>query len=299
MTDIDDDARIQDAKLDSSITYLDYAGAGIPSKTQLRKVFEDLMEIDFANPHSGGKLGNATEKRVDASRKAALSFIGATEQDYDVIFTSGTTASLRLVSELLVKSDQSTLCYSQNSHTSVVGMRKNFANVMCLSSSGSVPCESSECNDSDVSVNHLLVLPGECNFSGARIAWEQWGAWLASASGDSLSHALQSHSILVNGSYPSTGRWLWLLDGAKLFTTSTVDMGAVPHAHRPHFLTLSPYKLFGYPTGVGVLYIRSDVSVLSHSSLHRSSSLLPVLCKQRYASTRSLPSLRSVISSLC
>lgn len=49
---------------------------------------------------------------------------------------------------------------------------------------------------------------------------------------------------------------LVLLDAAKACQTAPPDLTR----HRAHFLTLSFYKLFGYPTGLGALVVRKDAA---------------------------------------
>ena len=46
--------------------------------------------------------------------------------------------------------------------------------------------------------------------------------------------------------------WDVLLDAAAFVPTSRLDLGAV----KPEFVTLSWYKMFGYPTGIGCLLRR-------------------------------------------
>jgi hypothetical protein len=70
--------------------------------------------------------------------------------------------------------------------------------------------------------------------------------------------------------------FLWMLDASKLATNSVIDICSqgIPHPSpldrkpstdnevllsRPHFLCVSFYKIFGYPTGVGALLVRRDV----------------------------------------
>lgn len=57
-------------------------------------------------------------------------------------------------------------------------------------------------------------------------------------------------------------QWLWCLDAAKLAATSALDLSFSSHTElkgfRPHFVTVSFYKMFGYPTGLGALLIRRD-----------------------------------------
>lgn len=75
--------------------------------------------------------------------------------------------------------------------------------------------------------------------------------------------------------------FLWVLDASKLASGSVVDLSGagVPSTHgrgpgslseqelllsRPHFVCVSFYKIFGYPTGVGALLVRRDVAPLLH-----------------------------------
>jgi len=46
--------------------------------------------------------------------------------------------------------------------------------------------------------------------------------------------------------------WMVLLDAAAYVPTNSLDLSAI----QPDFVTLSFYKMFGYPTGVGALFMR-------------------------------------------
>jgi selenocysteine lyase/cysteine desulfurase len=48
--------------------------------------------------------------------------------------------------------------------------------------------------------------------------------------------------------------WHVLLDAAAYVPTHRLDLRQV----RPHFVTVSFYKMFGYPTGIGALLVRND-----------------------------------------
>ena len=48
-------------------------------------------------------------------------------------------------------------------------------------------------------------------------------------------------------------KWLVLLDAAAFVPTNSLDLSK----YKPDFVTMSFYKLFGYPTGVGALLIRN------------------------------------------
>ena len=54
-------------------------------------------------------------------------------------------------------------------------------------------------------------------------------------------------------SQPKGHEWLVLLDAAAFVPTNRLDLSA----HKPDFVCISFYKLFGYPTGTGALLIRN------------------------------------------
>jgi molybdenum cofactor sulfurtransferase len=86
----------------------------------------------------------------------------------------------------------------------------------------------------------LFALPAECNFSGARLDL-------------GIVAALQQSPPADVAGVPA-GRWAVLLDAAKAAATHPPDLSVV----RPHFVALSYYKIFGYPTGLGALLVRAD-----------------------------------------
>lgn len=50
-------------------------------------------------------------------------------------------------------------------------------------------------------------------------------------------------------------QWLVALDAAAFVPTNPLDLSQV----KPDFVTLSFYKMFGFPTGVGALLVRNAV----------------------------------------
>lgn len=79
----------------------------------------------------------------------------------------------------------------------------------------------------DASQPNLFAYPPQSNFSGVR------------------------HPLELVAEAHSKG-WDVLLDAAALVPTSHLDL----HVAQPDFVSLSFYKMFGYPTGVGALLIR-------------------------------------------
>jgi len=231
-------------------TYLDHAGAPLPAKSLLNAIFEDVLNTPYANPHStGGKVSITTEKVIEESRSLLLQHLGLSRDEYEIIFTSGATASIKLVGECFPWTEDGTFWYSENAHTSILGLRPLARNWKVLDSNlffSSVTHEKvSEHPSSSIELTNahsmdLVAIPGECNFSGAKLSFVSMVEWLKS---------MKNRGRNV----------LWLLDAAKLCASSHVDLSQISSEYRPHFICLSCYKIFGYPTGVGALLMRKDV----------------------------------------
>jgi molybdenum cofactor sulfurtransferase len=297
------------ASHDEAEVYLDYAGSALPSVTQLSHILKDGTQI-LANPHSAGPAASRTTRLVNQATKLVLDHFNChadpdygpyllkdsksiphglasnlqkkePHPGYEVIFTSGSTESLRLVAELFPwygdNQEPSILLYPQQVHTSVVGMRA------CAQSCGAVfqcepldticnasvdtfsrwtkqqaalfdeetitgtptssRCDANQSNSEETVVNHLLALPLECNFSGDRP--DVSSAMAAARSASSPNH-----------------QWHFLLDIAKAASTGPVNLKALD----PDFACISFYKLFGFPTGLGALFVkRNKVDLLKSS----------------------------------
>jgi molybdenum cofactor sulfurtransferase len=65
----------------------------------------------------------------------------------------------------------------------------------------------------------------------------------------------------------SGATWMVMLDAAKQCATHPPDL----RLHKPHFVSLSFYKIFGYPTGLGALLVRRDALQLLLGSTGRPS----------------------------
>lgn len=188
-----------------------------------------------------------------------LSHFNTSPDEYNVIFTSGATASLKIIAEgFRFRADESnetfpysgSFVYVQDNHTSVLGMRDvvaaRGAEVICLGhdqafqvlGQRSTPRDSNERRSS----NSLFVYSAQCNFSGLKYPLK----WIGDAHAGALS---------VFASQPST-RWYVLLDAAGFAPTNNLDLSIF----KPDFVCMSFYKMFGYPTGIGALLVRNTSS---------------------------------------
>ena len=271
---------------DCAEVYLDSAGSALPSTSLLEGIHRYHLNNHLGNPHSMGPAALRSKALIEMTKTRLLAFFGAnagsmygydqstsseSEQNqkdyhpgYDIIFTSGSTESLRIVAENFNWSDgddgqagKSVLLYSKNCHTSVIGMRE-----IALCDGASFHCEtiyniihaniddfdswSMSADDGYTIVNripksqnedaavettkHLLVLPLECNFEG------------------------ETYDVIrpFQTCRKSRANWVTMLDISKAASTSSIDLCSLD----PDFACVSFYKCFGAPTGLGALFIK-------------------------------------------
>ena len=221
-------------------TYLDYTGAGLAADAQLRAHAERLRGGCFGNPHSDNPTSSASTRLIEQARNAVLRYFNAAADEYAVIFTQNATGACRLVGESYQFRPLSRFVLTADNHNSVNGIRE-FARTRGAATRY-VPLAPADLRTSDEDVaaalghggapghaRGLFAYPAQSNFSGVRhpLAW--------------VDHA-QAAGYDV------------LLDAAAFAPTNRLDLGAV----KPEFVTVSFYKMFGYPTGVGCLLARRD-----------------------------------------
>ena len=172
-----------------------------------------------------------------------------------MIFTSGSTAALKLVAEAFPwvspgpEGSGSCFCYLTDSHTSVVGMRKITA-AMNVSSIPVRPEDmwSAERQDAAAAGDpagqppHLFCYPAQSNFSGTRYPL----SWIGEVKSGRRRPASRP------------GKWFVLLDGAAFVGTSPLDLSV----HQADFVPISFYKIFGFPTGLGALLVNNRLAAL-------------------------------------
>jgi molybdenum cofactor sulfurtransferase len=169
-----------------------------------------------------------------------LSHFKTDSKKYDVIFTSGATAALKLVAETFPWEENGSFIYLTENHTSVLGMRelaaKNHAKIYSLTKSeANKILNKKEKNLNLDNGNCLFAYPAQCNFSGVKYPLE----WI------------EDVQNVVLG---SAGRTCVLLDAASYVATSQLDLSQV----QPDFVCISFYKMFGLPTGLGALLVHKN-----------------------------------------
>ncbi|KAI5940195.1 Molybdenum cofactor sulfurase [Manis javanica] len=234
--------------------YLDHAGTTLFPQSQLTSFINDLTENIYGNPHSQNISSKLTHDTVEQVRYRILAYFHTSPEDYSVIFTAGSTAALKLVAEAFPwvspgpESSGSRFCYLTDSHTSVVGMR-NIATAMNVTSIPvrpedvwSAQRQDAASSNPDCQIPHLFCYPAQSNFSGTRYPLY----WIGEVKSGQRCPA------------STPGKWFVLLDAASYVSTSPLDLSV----HQADFVPISFYKIFGFPTGLGVLLVNNRVAPL-------------------------------------
>lgn len=215
--------------------YLDYTGGGLYAESQVREHAALLSQGVFGNPHSASPASTATTELVERARRAVLDWFNA-GRDYCVVFTQNATAALKLVGESYPFAPGGRLLLSADNHNSVNGIREfavargatlSYAPLTIPDLRLDRPALDALLGEADPAATNLFAYPAQSNFSGVR-------------------HPLELVRVAR-----SKG-WDVLLDAAAFVPTSRLDLRVV----QPDFVSVSFYKMFGYPTGVGCLLAR-------------------------------------------
>ncbi|OCT74365.1 molybdenum cofactor sulfurase [Xenopus laevis] len=238
------------------MTYLDNAGAALFPQSLLDGYMKDLSENVYGNPHSHCISSRLTYETVENTRYRILQHFNTTAEDYTVIFTSGSTAAIKLVAEIFpwtpncLNNLGSQFCYLTDNHTSVIGIR----GITKIFNVPSVPVKpedmlqskklESDCHQQGeyCKTPHLFCYPAQSNFSGTKYPL----AWI---------EKLKCGKLFPLG---TPGSWFVLLDASSYVSTSPLDLSV----YQPDFVTISFYKIFGFPTGLGALIMSNRVTHL-------------------------------------
>ena len=230
--------RLEYARLDAANhAYLDYTGAGLHAESQIRAHHELLRDRVLGNPHSEGPASRASTELADRGRRAILEFAGADPDEYVVIFTANASAALRLVGESYPFAAGHGLLLTADNHNSVNGIRefagRRGAEVTYL------PLRATDLRHDADEVRAaldaarggpgLFAYPAQSNYSGVRHPLD----WIG---------------------YAHERGWDVLVDAAAYVPTARLDL----NRWRPDFVSVSWYKAFGYPTGIGSLIARRE-----------------------------------------
>lgn len=221
---------------DDGHVYVDYTGAALYPESLVRGHAEMLAKGVFGNPHSRSPASRAATRLVERTRERVARFFRADPGEYDVVFTPNSTGGLKLVGESYAFETGSRLLLSADNHNSMLGIREyaraRGAEVAYVPLDGELRCPDLErcLVGADPRRPNLFAFPAQSNFSGAI-------------------HPLQGIEAAHAAGYDV------VLDAAAFVPTSRLDLTR----HKPDFVCVSFYKMFGFPTGVGALMVRHRV----------------------------------------
>ncbi len=234
-----DDLRAHDyARLDEhDEVYLDYTGGSLYSQSQLDDHFGLLRQNVLGNPHSANPTSSAMTEHVERARRYVLKYFNAGD-DYICVFTLNASGALKLVGESFPFTEGGRFLATYDNHNSVNGIRE-FAKSKGAEVDytplvfpelrldlAQLDCKLEQANPEQA---NLFAFPAQSNFSGVK------------------------HPLHIVEHARAKG-WKVLLDAAAFVPTNRLDLKAVT----PDFVSLSFYKMFGYPTGVGALLIKKS-----------------------------------------
>lgn len=215
--------------------YLDYTGGSLYAESQLKQHLEWLRSDVFGNPHSANPASVTTTDHVERTRRSILSYFNAAN-DYIVVFTLNASGALKLIGESFPFTPGSIYLATFDNHNSVNGIREFarskgatavYAPLVTPELRLDMNRMDSLLDQADPARDNLFAYPAQSNFSGVK------------------------HPLDLVAKAQSKG-WRVLLDAAAFVPTNCLDLAAV----QPDFVTVSFYKMFGYPTGVGALLVR-------------------------------------------
>ena len=216
--------------------YLDYTGGGLYPESLVQEHADFLLNSVLGNPHSQNPTSLASTELMKQARSDVLRYFRADPDEYEVIFTPNASGALKLIGESYPFQPGSHFVLVADNHNSVHGIRE-FARHKDARISY-VPLEPHTlcCPDLrpylenwDETKPNLFAFPAQSNFSGVQ-------------------HPLRAIELAHELGYDV------ILDAAAFVPTNRLDLSQV----HPDFVPISFYKMFGYPTGVGVLIARKQ-----------------------------------------
>jgi selenocysteine lyase/cysteine desulfurase len=224
--------------------YLDWTGGGLYGDRQVRLHAELLRRSVLGNPHSSNPTSSTSTEMVERCRRRVLAFFSASPEEYVAVFTANASHALKLVGESYPFEPGDEFLLTFDNHNSVNGIRE-FDRAHGARTTY-VPVTPPDLRVGEEALeralgrarpgrHNLFAYPAQSNFSGVQHPLD----WIERA---------------------QARGWDVLLDAAAFVPTNRLDLSL----WHPDYVALSFYKMFGYPTGVGVLLARRPALAKLH-----------------------------------
>ncbi|CAG8459411.1 6270_t:CDS:2 [Dentiscutata erythropus] len=233
--------------------YLDHTGATVYPKSAIDSFADDLKHNLFGNPHSENPSSLLSTERTERVRLRILNHFNANPNEYQVVFTQNCTAAIKLVGEAFPWTyGKSSFRYMREGHNSLVGLRRyaeenNLPDVKVVTEKDLESMFKAYSEHRNVNlppetnnsiVYGLFAYPAQDNYSGKRYPL----TWIRKIK----SFDTDNSKILV------------LLDAAAYVSCSPLSLADPEES--PDFVAFSFYKIFGFPTGLGALIVKSELA---------------------------------------
>lgn len=216
--------------------YLDYTGGNLYAKSQILEHQDLLMSNILGNPHSTNPTSQLATKLVEEARQKVIDFFNA--EDYFCIFTQNASNALKIVGESYPFNEKSHFMLLADNHNSVNGIRQ-----FCISKGGKVTYAPNYYQDLRMDEDFLDI-----KFEELKDCENKLFAFPAQSNVSGIKHNLDYIKKAQEKG------WDVLLDAAAFVPTNKLDLKKIS----PDFVSISFYKIFGYPTGIGCLLIKKS-----------------------------------------
>ena len=245
--------------------YADWTGAALPPVHLIDSWHQHLRTTLLGNPHSHHDPSAKAMQGILDTRQAILDYFHADSTEYDVIFTSGATAAIRILHHFMFTGGE--VLFTADNHNTVNGLRED-----AKQQGGIVryaPIKEDLTLDAEAldrmlryprsTGRKLFAYPAKSNYSGTLhdLSWVKLAQDLG---------------------------WSVLLDAAAYSSSRRLDL----HVVKPDFIPISFYKLFGYPTGLGCLIIKKSAYQNLHKRWFAGGSILLVSVMKDFYAPESL-----------
>ncbi|TGJ78258.1 hypothetical protein E0Z10_g10506 [Xylaria hypoxylon] len=243
--------------------YLDHAGTTLYPKSLVDSFATEMTANLFGNPHSASASSQRTMFIIENIRHRVLRFFNADPTEFDLVFVANATAGIKLVSDAFRGFPEGfNYLYHQASHTSLVGVRQEARNSLCLDSHD--VDKWIEQGHLEAKLNSrpqatLFAYPAQSNMDGRRYPL----SWCQKLRCASLNTGCQVYT---------------LLDAAAYAATSPLDLSNAETA--PDFTVLSFYKIFGFPDLGGLIVKREAAPIFKQRRYFGGGTVDMVLCSK-------------------
>jgi len=247
--------------------YLDYTGAMQGGRSHILQTAQLVTSLALGNPHSSSQTSMKSTGWVHKAEEAVLRHLNTTVDQYQVIWTANASGASRLMAQYYnfgKPLSGGALAICADNHNSVHGIREaaleRGADVSYIPVDGKTLHVDATKFDAILSGNFKAGVP---YVSARKVRGHKFSHLItgSSAAGGNklLAYPAQSnvsgvkHSLNWIGKAQAQG-WDVFLDAAAFLPSNSLDLSL----HQPDFISMSFYKLFGHPTGVGALVVRQD-----------------------------------------